>query len=142
MCLGFVGERLRVELSQDYEAIKSVLTHPAIWEDIGGEGDPSDWEVPAGALYLLGSVAGAPMGVFVLHGDADSMECHVQVLPQYRKEHAVSFGKRVVDLSSRYTRRLTAEIPKQFPTVHRFAMANGFEVTKEDDSVRWYAREV
>lgn len=82
------------------------------------------------------------MGVFVLHGDADSMECHVQVIPKYRDRYSVAFGRRVVDMSSAYTRKLTAEIPKRFPSVHAFALENGFEVTKEDDCVRWYAREV
>ena len=127
-----------VEPTTDYGAVKKILTSPGIWEEIGGV-DPNTFEVPSEPVYLMGTVD-IPMGLFILHGDPEAMECHVQVLPEYREEYSMEFGQKVVEMSKDYTKKLTAEIPKRFENVHRFALANGFEVTSEDEDNRFYER--
>lgn len=131
---------MNIEESTDYKAIHSILTAPGVFEEIGGSGDPDDFVVTHDPVYLLGRVDGVPMGVFILHGDRDSMECHVQVLPAYREAYAVEFGARVVVMARDYTRELKAEIPNLYPNVQRFAVGNGFKLTVDDGSSRWYAR--
>lgn len=127
-----------VEETTDYETVKEILTTPGIWEEIGGD-DPETFEVPTTPVYLLGTVD-KPMGLFILHGDSEAMECHVQVLPEYRAEYSMAFGQKVVEMSKDYTKLLTAEIPKRFENVHQFALANGFEVTAEGVDSRFYER--
>lgn len=127
-----------VEATTDYQSVKDILTAPGIWEEIGGD-DPEAFQVPSEPVYLIGTVD-KPMGVFVLHGDSEAMECHVNVLPAYRERYSVEFGQKVVQMSKAYTRKLTAEIPKRFENVHQFALANGFEVVSEDADNRHYER--
>ena len=68
----------------------------------------------------------------VYHTYLDGNECHVQVLPEHRKEHAKEFGEQ--SLRHRGTRPLYAEIPDLYKNVLDFALLNDFKVIKRIDS--------
>lgn len=81
-------------------------------------------------LYLCGYVPDL-MGCFILHKrNSITVECHVQVLPKYRKEFAEEFGRKVIEWTWKNTdaRKIVAQIPFLYPNVKDFALRMGFEV--------------
>ena len=112
------------------EDIKDVLCHPAIYDSITDDNckPVEDFEPPItdDYRYIVGYVKGAPIAVMVYHTYRDGNECHVQVLPEYRKEYAKQFGQQ--SLEFRGTVPLYAEIPSLYVNVLKFALLNNFEV--------------
>ncbi len=112
------------------EDIKEVLCHPDIYDSIIDDSCKSSefFEPPItdDYRYVVGYVKGAPIGVMVYHKYKDGNECHVQVLPEYRKEYAKQFGQQ--SLEFRGTVPLYAEIPSLYVNVLKFALLNNFEV--------------
>ena len=112
------------------EGIKTVLCHPEIYDSITDDNCPNaeDFEPPItdDYRYVVGYVKGAPIGVMVYHKYKDGNECHVQVLPEYRKEYAKQFGQQ--SLSFQGIVPLYAEIPSLYENVLKFALLNNFEV--------------
>ncbi len=120
--------------------IKTVLCHPEIYDVISSDECPllADFEPPMTEeyTYIVGYVKGEPIGVMIYHKYRDGLECHVQVLPQYRKEHAINFGQQ--SLEFRGTVPIYAEIPDLYKNVLAFALLNNFEVieVKENDYIK------
>lgn len=112
------------------EDIKDVLCHPAIYDSITDDNckPVEEFEPPITGdyRYVVGYVKGAPIAVMVYHTYRDGNECHVQVLPEYRKEYAKKFGQQ--SLEFRGTVPLYAEIPSLHDNVLKFALLNNFEV--------------
>jgi len=112
------------------EDIKDILCHPEIYDSITDDNCQKleDFEPPITDeyRYVVGYVKGAPIGVMVYHKYKDGNECHVQVLPEYRKEYAKQFGQQ--SLEFRGTVPLYAEIPSLHDNVLKFALLNNFEV--------------
>ena len=110
--------------------IKSILCHPAIYDTISSDNCISAeyFEPPINDSYkyIVGYVNGKPISVMIYHKYLDGNECHVQVLPEYRKEYAVKFGEQ--SLEFRGTLPLYAEIPDLYKNVLYFALTNHFEV--------------
>ena len=110
--------------------IKSILCHPAIYDTISSDNCISAeyFEPPINDnyKYIVGYVNGKPISVMIYHKYLDGNECHVQVLPEYRKEYAVKFGEQ--SLEFRGTLPLYAEIPDLYKNVLYFALTNHFEV--------------
>ena len=120
--------------------IKAVLCNPAIYDTITGDNCPliEDFEPPVtdAYLYVGGYVKGEIIAVMVYHKYLDGNECHVQVLPEYRKEHAIKFGEQ--SLLFRGTLPLYAEIPGLYKNVLAFALMNNFKVieVRENDYIK------
>lgn len=120
--------------------IKEVLCHPEIYNTIASDECPKleDFEPPMGEeyLYMVGYVKGAPIGVMIYHKYKDGNKCHVQVLPEYRKEYAKKFGEQ--SLLFRGTLPLYAEIPDLYKNVLDFALMNNFKVidVKKNDYIK------
>ena len=114
--------------------IKDVLCHPEIYDTISSDECPKleDFEPPMTEeySYIVGYVKGEPIGVMIYHKYRDGNSCHIQVLPQYRKEHAKQFGEQV--LNFRGHSPLYAEIPDLYKNVLEFAKLNGFVVIDEN----------
>ena len=119
-----------IKQSFNVEDIKDVLCHPAIYDSITDDNCQKleDFEPPItdDYRYVVGYVKGAPIAVMVYHTYRDGNECHVQVLPEYRKEYAKQFGQQ--SLEFRGTVPLYAEIPSLYVNVLKFALLNNFEV--------------
>jgi hypothetical protein len=119
-----------VKPTTNIDEIKAVLCHPAIYDTISGDDAPliDEFEPPVTDeyLYIGGYVNDKIIGVMVYHKYLDGNECHVQVLPEYRKEHAIKFGEQ--SLSFRGTLPLYAEIPDLYKNVLAFALLNNFKV--------------
>ena len=120
--------------------IKSILCNPAIYDTISDDNDPAieSFEPPITDeyLYIGGYVKGEIVALMVYHKYLDGNECHVQVLPRFRKEHAINFGQQ--SLEFRGTVPLYAEIPDLYKNVLDFALLNNFKVIdiKENDYIK------
>ncbi len=123
-----------------YKFLKSVLCHPEIYDTISSDECPSieDFEPPItdDYSYIVGYVKGEAIGVMIYHSYRDGNECHVQVLPHHRKEHAIEFGEQA--LNFRGTLPLYAEIPDLYKNVLAFALLNDFKVieVKENNYIK------
>ena len=120
--------------------VKAILCNEAIYDTISGDDAPlaKDFEPPINDeyLYIGGYVNGKIIALMVYHKYLDGNECHVQVLPEYRKEYAVKFGEQ--SLTFKGTQPLYAEIPDLYKNVLVFALLNNFEVidVKENDYIK------
>jgi len=129
-----------VKETTDLDDIKAVLCNPAIYDTITGDECPliEDFEPPVNDdyLYVGGYVNGDIAALMVYHKYLDGNECHVQVLPRFRKEYAIKFGQQ--SLLFRGTVPLYAEIPDLYKNVLAFALLNDFEVIdiKKNDYIK------
>ena len=116
-----------LELSKS-DAYK-VLSDPDIFKTVAEDG-MTDIPMPDSPLYLCGYVPDL-MGCFILHRqNSVTVECHVQVLPDFRQEHAEEFGKKVIEWTWKNTDavKIVAQIPLLYPNVKDFALRMGFEI--------------
>ena len=124
-----------VKETTNIDDIKAVLCNPAIYDTISDDNDPAleDFEPPLTDeyLYVGGYVKGEIIAVMVYHKYLDGNECHVQVLPEFRKKYAIEFGEQSLRFSG--TRPLYAEIPDLYQNVLSFAKMNNFEVISVKD---------
>ena len=120
--------------------IKAILCNAAIYDTIGSDKAPlvEDFEPPVNNdyLYVGGYVKGEIIALMVYHKYLDGLECHVQVLPEHRKEHAINFGEQ--SLLFRGNSPLYAEIPDLYKNVLDYALMNNFEVidVRESDYIK------
>ena len=120
--------------------IKAILCNQAIYDTILGDGGAKieDVEPPINDdyLYIGGYVNGEIIALMIYHKYLDGNECHVQVLPEHRKEHALEFGEQ--SLLFRGTLPLYAEIPDLYKNVLGFALLNNFKVidVRADDYIK------
>ena len=117
-----------VKETTDINEIKSILCNEAIYDTIGSDSAPlvEDFEPPVNDeyLYVGGYVKGEIIALMVYHKYLNGLECHVQVLPKHRKEHAINFGEQ--SLLFKGTLPLYAEIPDLYKNVLDFALMNDF----------------
>lgn len=121
-----------IELTQDVDVIKSILTHPSIYPVISSDlaPKPEDYTPDTkGKVIMVGMVDDVPMALMILYPCNDvTAWCHVQVLPEYRKEHAYEFGIEAIayawDLLG--VLKIVAQIPAIYPNVIAFAEKCGF----------------
>tara|TARA_B100000809_G_C14897222_1_gene444891 strand:- start:79 stop:528 length:450 start_codon:yes stop_codon:yes gene_type:complete len=120
--------------------IKAILCSASIYDTITGDTCPrsSDFEPPIDNdhFYVGGYVKGEIIALMVYHKYMDGNKCHVQVLPEYRKEYARKFGEQ--SLLFRGTLPLYAEIPELYKNVLDFALLNDFKVidVKKGDYIK------
>lgn len=117
----------------DVDVIRSIMSHPDIYDRIAEDGTPERQDFIPDMIsfaYLAGVVNAEPIGVFVLHPvNGVTWECHVQVLPEYRKDYAHEFGEKCVEYCWELgVSKLVAQIPFLYPNVKDFALRQGFEL--------------
>lgn len=120
-----------VKETTNIDDIKAVLCNPTIYDTITDDNCPkaNEFEPPLkDHVYIGGYVKGQIVALMVYHKYLDGNKCHVQVLPECRKEHAKRFGEQ--SLLFKGTRPLYAEIPDLYKNVLDFAKRNNFEIIK------------
>ena len=115
------------------DEIKKVICHPVIYEEISGDNRPgiNDFKLPLSSDidYIGGYVNGEIIALMVYHDHKLGKECHIQILPEFRRKYAVKFAEQ--SLLFRGTQDLYAEIPTLYKNVLNFALSNGFEIVGE-----------
>ena len=109
--------------------IRAVLCNPEIYDTIASDDCPAidAFEIPFDDhRYIGGYVNGEIIALMVYHTYRDGNKCHVQVLPQYRKQYAQKFGEQ--SLLHRGTQPLYAEIASLYQNVLDFALLFGFGI--------------
>lgn len=129
-----------VKITDNASDIKAILCQGAIYECITDDECPpaDEFEPPTDQqyTYVAGYINNEIFAVMVYHRYLDGNECHIQVLPEYRKEYARDFAEQA--LTYKGTLPLYAEIPSLYKNVLNFALANNFEVidTRKDDYIK------
>jgi len=129
-----------VKETNNADDIKAILCQGAIYECITDDECPpvDEFEPPTDQnyTYIAGYVNGEIIAIMVYHKYLDGNECHIQVLPEFRKKHAREFAEQA--LMFRGTLPLYAEVPDLYKNVLNFALAHNFEVidTKENDYIK------
>ena len=125
----------------DMQIVKNLMTSDGIWEHISSEGqDREGFEPIPSWQYVLGEVDGDPIGLGVIHKLKNGLnKCHVQVLPEHRKEHGIKFGLDGMQFiwANNTFNKMVASIPNEFPNVRKFAEMMGFKLIKETDHNEW-----
>ena len=129
-----------VRPTKDREEIESVLCRSEIYDTITDDKSPNaeDFNPPINDdyLYIGGYVNSKIIGLMVYHKYLDGNKCHVQVLPEFRKEYARKFGEQVLEFRGHSP--LYAEIPDLYKNVLDFALLNKFKVIgiKQNDYIK------
>jgi hypothetical protein len=128
---------MMVRETVDIDQIRSVLCHPEIYKTIIDDGCASaeDFTPPLeNHTYIVGLYGDEAVGIMVYHWNNDKYYCHIQVLPEFRKEHALDFARMALDIGLAKNLPIYAEIPVKYGNVIKFAESFGFECieTKED----------
>ena len=111
------------------DEIRTILCNPDIYDTIASDECPAidDFEIPFdNHRYIGGFVNGEIIALMVYHTYKDGNKCHVQVLPEHRKEYAKKFGEQ--SLMFRGTQPLYAEIASLYQNVLDFALIFRFEI--------------
>jgi hypothetical protein len=124
-----------VKETTDLGDIKAILCNPAIYDTITEDNSPlAEGFTPVFEehLYIGGYVKGEIIALMVYHKYLDGNKCHVQVLPEFRKEYALKFGLK--SLLFRGSLPLYAVIPDLYKNVLEFSFLFGFEVIKTTEN--------
>lgn len=130
---------MTLRLEESRADAEDILRHPDIYKTICEDGapDPEDIAIPEGWLCVVvylddtkNIVPLIPVGCFVLHEqNGVTMNCHVQVLPDYR-DISAEIGQAVIQWAKDNTeaKKLIAWIPFDCENVKCFAEKMGFKV--------------
>jgi hypothetical protein len=119
---------LIVKETIDESEMRAILCNPVIYDTIASDECPAinEFEIPFdNHRYIGGFVNGEIIALMVYHTYKDGNKCHVQVLPEHRKEYGQKFGEQ--SLMYRGTQPLYAEIASLYQNVLDFALTFGFE---------------
>ena len=89
-------------------------------------------------IYLVGYVNYKPMGLFILHPNTQGAHyCHIQVIPEYRKEYSELFGRSSASWiwDNTHVTTVYADIPFAAKNVVNFSKLMGFTRMVSSDSV-------
>jgi len=117
-----------IKETKDINEIKKVLCHPDIYGCIADDFCPEskDFEPPLEALYIAGYVDSDIIGLMIYHRLEDGLKCHIQVIPEYRKQYARQFARMALDIGEAKNSLIYSEIPTCYPNVIKFAKDFGF----------------
>ena len=118
-----------VKETKNAEEIKKVLCHPAIWGRIGGDVmSEDDFNPPMDCQYVAGYVDDVIIAVMIYNEIEERLKCHIQVLPEYRKEYAREFARMALKFGEAKNASIYAEIPDCYPEVISFAEEFDFKI--------------
>jgi len=127
---------LKVELAKNGADPMSVLTHPEIYDCISSDNAPpaSEW-TPGDAHYLCGYLGDLCIATMVFHPkNSVSWQCHIQVLPEFRRNSDEFATKALEWWFNRANLMLVAEIPSLYPNVIYFGLKHGFKIDGRVDN--------
>lgn len=121
-----------MKLRLDIKDAESVIRHPEIYPLVRDDGSPDadDFAIPGHYMALVGYID-EPIGCVMLHwSNSVCLEAHIQVLPEYRKDHAIEFGLQAIQWvwDNTPAHKIMATIPDIFPNVIEYAHTIGFEL--------------
>lgn len=121
-----------VERTYNEKEIRSIITHHDIWPRLADDksGLPDDYRPDPGRIYIKGE-DGEIFGLGVASRRGTVVyNVHFQVLPVYRKTHAIPFAEKFIQWMWDNTgaRKLVAEVPDFHQNVIGFAHKVGFVV--------------
>ena len=122
-----------VERSYNEQDIKSVITNPDIYPRLCNENSPKpeEWRPARGRIYLVGKVDNVAIGVTSYNRKTDVQYIvHFQVIPEYRKSHAIEFAQQSISWLFENTdaQKIVAEVPEFHENVVKFSLKVGFEI--------------
>ncbi len=131
-----------IKVIEDVNDIKKVLCHPDIYGCINDDDccNSEDFEPPIidEITYVAGYVDGDIIGLMIYHTKKAGLKCHIQVLPEYRNQHARQFARMALDLGKAKNVLIYSHIPVCYPNVISFAKEFGFAETGriKDDYIK------
>lgn len=132
-----------IKYTNDMNIVKALMVADGVWENISTkEQDRETFEPPPHWQYIIGEVDNEPVGLGIIHKTRQGYnKCHVQVLPEHRKEHGLKFGLDGMGFiwANNTFNYMVASISSKFPNVRKFAELMGFEMIKTVD--KFYADE-
>lgn len=120
------------ERSTDYALIRSILTHPKVWDRITDDYAPvmEVWEPPQGEgrMYVVARDGEEVLGLWMF--DAHSvivLECHTCLLPSCGHKRAIQAAKEMAQWIWENTAcvRLVTGVPEYNTVASNFALAAG-----------------
>jgi len=122
-----------VERSFNEGEIKSVITHPDIYPRLCNENSPKpeEWRPARNRIYLTGKVDSKAIGVTSYNRKTDiQYVVHFQVIPEYRKSHAIKFAQKSIKWlwDNTDAQKIVAEVPEFHENVVKFSLKVGFEI--------------
>ena len=120
-----------VRETRDLTEIKRILCHPEIYDCISDDYSPNaeEFEPPLfNVKYIGGYVENEIIGVMIYHNKKGQMFCHIQVLPEFRKEYAEEFAGKALNEQLKDNDVVWAEVPDCYQNVLRFAKSFGFQI--------------
>lgn len=119
---------MNVEETKDISEIKKILCYPEIYACISDDNSPpfDEYEPSLTATYVAGYVDSDIIGLMIYHTTEKGLKCHIQVLPEFRKEYAREFARMALEFGEAKNSSIYSEIPLCYPNVIRFAKSFGF----------------
>lgn len=120
--------------SQDYEAIRVLCTHSAIWPHVSDDfSSLLQWQTPRdeSVIYLLASDERGPFGFGIFHPKTHiEFQSHCAFLPRSYGADALQSFKRMLEWmwANTTAQRLVGEIVRENRLAIRFARRAGFEI--------------
>lgn len=126
---------LKVERCFNSDIIKTILTHPWIYERISEDGQKlsdSMLNFEKNCFLKLRNEADEIIGCYILHAfNGATLQIHANVLPSFREKYAKQSGHAVLDWikknSPPHFQKIIALIPEIYPDVYHFTRKFGFK---------------
>ena len=131
---------ISIHETRNPDNIEAILRNPTIWKEIAPECmSPEDFilELDDRTVFVLGfeTEIKETVGLLIFEGiGQDNIECHIQVLPEYRKLYAKEFAENALAWMAMRAefKKLTAKIPTEYMNVVKFAQSVGFRIERLD----------
>jgi len=132
---------LSVDFSENYDAVRQIMTHPRVWPAIGDDATPpvEEWQIPVdGSIrYVLVRAGGMPFAVYpFVRQNAVCWEMHACVLPSAWGRRALAAGKAAIAwmfAEQPDCHRIVASVPE----FNRPAAYYGVRIGLEPYGVNW-----
>ena len=118
----------RIEQSQDYDLVDSIIKDVELFARISEDGvDPDEYQVSQGSVYYLIYKGDELAGVWDLHHvNSTSVQIHANILQQHR-DCAMEAGRLIVEVFAKsHYHKMIAEIPFVYPDVYHYTKKFGF----------------
>lgn len=121
---------MQLTRTHDMELVERLMRHPRVWPHLHDDGTPEDWKpIDHEAIYwMLVTVAGAPLGVFLVHPvNSFCFEMHTCLWPELWGVQAHRAALLLGDwvFSDTVCRKMITNVPAYNRRALRFAKAGG-----------------
>ncbi len=127
-----MGATVDVSSTTNASDVLFVMTHPDIWDVVAEDGVYKDDFKPDfdNNKWFVLSVGGVLIGLLHAHSqNGITMQCHIAMLPQYRKQHSKNAGISILQyIYDNFDNcdKIVALVPDIYPNVKNFLTSFGF----------------